>query len=113
MGNPVTTAQPAAASPSNESSSASPGYSSLPVKHLLERDASDVKQQQPRGINQAGNLTRDEQNRINQEAEALSDALAAVKDRGGWGGGVFQSRTLGELRAWAASNNPLSPVSKI
>ncbi|KAL0045027.1 hypothetical protein WJX82_005766 [Trebouxia sp. C0006] len=113
MGTPVTIAQPAtaatAASPSNQSSSASPSTavtaastSQAPAANAglasLQRGASAVKQQQPVGMDQAGDLTRDEQNRINQEAgdrlAALSDALAAVKEQVGG-----QSRTLGEVRA--------------
>ncbi|KAL0040320.1 hypothetical protein WJX77_003396 [Trebouxia sp. C0004] len=108
MGSPVTTAQPAIASPTNQSSSASPSTavtaaSTSPASAgsaalaSLQRGASSVKQQQPEGTDQAGNLTRDEQNR-NQEAgdrlAALSNALAAVKEQVGG-----QSRVLGEVRA--------------
>ncbi len=75
MGSPVTTAQPAtAASPTNQSSSASPSTavtaastSQAPAGSAalapLQRGASGVKQQQPGGVNQAGDVTRDEQDR--------------------------------------------------
>ncbi len=78
MGTPVTIAQPATAatadSPSNQSSSASPSTavtaastSQAPAANAglasLQRGASAVKQQQPVGMDQAGDLTRDEQNR--------------------------------------------------
>ncbi|DBA79439.1 TPA: hypothetical protein ACH3X2_007713 [Trebouxia sp. C0005] len=109
LGSPVTTAQPATASPTNQSSSASPSTAVIAASTnqasagsaapaALRRGASAVKQQQPGGTDQAGDLTRDEQSRINQEAgdrlAALSDALAAVKEQV-----EGQSRTLEEVRA--------------
>lgn len=74
MGSPVTTAQPASASPTNQSSSASPSTAVTAASTSqasagpaavasLQRGASGVKQQQPGGADQAGDLTRDEQNR--------------------------------------------------
>ena len=78
MGTPVTIAQPAtaatAASPSNQSSSASPSTAVTAASTSqasagsaalasLQRGVSAVQRQQPGGMDQAGDLIRDEQNR--------------------------------------------------
>ena len=74
MGSPVTTAQPATASSSDQSSSASLSTAVIAASTSqasagsaalasLQRGASAVQRQQPGGMDQAGDLTRDEQNR--------------------------------------------------